>query len=747
MRHALAVLGLLVLASLPASAASYYFSDCGCDPAGTAKQADACNRPTLADAYCAGDFSDSGTFYCGKTCGGFPPICLDACTGATAVATFNCGGAIPNGGQLANPWCLAPESLPNGTVVSTRNSFAAMQDGGAGSNLTTELAAGDTVNLCAGYCDGQGSATWYIQPGVKTCVGGSNAGATCSTGGDCNSGSCVLTTFLGVRNAGTDSSHQITIQPYPGETVALVGDSNHNGIWDSGEVVSWMKGNTTAPNVIPNWWKFEGDPNNTGTTHLSFGKVNGSTTPAMFDVAGNFAGLGNFTMHGVEVYGDVPAIWNGADFGGVQGSCNSGDGAYTLHFDNMNTGTVSITNNYFHDICGILNRLNRNNTIAMPTASVFKFDNNRVVNVGSVSSSNVFSIRGQYDASTTAEVIGNTITDSGGITFRDNYQHVTVTDNTIKMTGRIINGTNEVAIAFRNEDAGPNCTQTCSISGDDCGNIGACAGGAGSCTGPADCSMDDIYVARNLILGAAHVAYAQPALPNPGDIITGINITGYYNHGGATAYPTRFVIENNMIGYQQERVDGSQCGSLGGAGIYWQSPTTGGVIRNNTLYKNSHPAILCNGPVAFTDNIVAAGGNPVILNAGATASTIQYNDLYGPSTILNNNGTTYACAAAATIGTGDICSAPIFATCDNTTYCSTISGAPSTWDLHLSGAQACVDAGASCSCLDFESQARPGVCTTTVPTCDIGADEWFSSFTANPSFILLPLPPPSSAAR
>src|SRR3972149_4614872 len=136
---------------------------------------------------------------------------------ATDYYFSDCAG--PGGaGTIGDPWCV----IPTGETI--KKSVAVLSDGAG-----TEFVAGDTAYVCAGTCDGTGSATYYVQ-------------------------SSVSTTWLRPRMAGT-AGNLISIKIYPGEFVTISGDSNGNNTYQSGTDVDFFMDNTTTN---PNYWTIDG---------------------------------------------------------------------------------------------------------------------------------------------------------------------------------------------------------------------------------------------------------------------------------------------------------------------------------------------------------------------------------------------------------------------------------------------------------------------------------------------------------
>lgn len=158
----------LVLAPSLARAANYYFSDCLWKPG---------SPMNYHGDWCEASSAGTNCYSCTD-----PPNAVCAAIPCPFICPL-----FANPGTLNDPFCLAPTSLQG----DTRFSVALLSDGVDSGPYNSEFVAGDTAYLCAGACDGTGSATYYLQP---------------SSG----------TTWLYPRVAGT-AGNPVSIKIYPGE--------------------------------------------------------------------------------------------------------------------------------------------------------------------------------------------------------------------------------------------------------------------------------------------------------------------------------------------------------------------------------------------------------------------------------------------------------------------------------------------------------------------------------------------------
>ena len=288
------------------------------------------------------------------------------------------GGA----GTLINPWCLDPEG------AGRNDSFRVVSDGGTGA-ITKELAPGDTVYLCAGPCDGQGSAVYHLSPPV--------------TG----------SAFIQPRASGVAGS-PITIRSYPGETVTLTGDTNGDGVADPTEPDKFLDGTGNGANRA--WWVWQDliwDRWKTIVFYINDGASHWTFTNIEVKHLGHPDGTA------------LPYFWNDVDMYdacGGGGVCQNGVNAYVFKVQ-RSTGLILIQNSRFHHICGFVHRDTVNDDL---TASLLMV-NNEYYNLGVVSNDFI-------GRNTTYR--GNNIHDVfDGIGIEENMKDVVVEDNIVSCPG------------------------------------------------------------------------------------------------------------------------------------------------------------------------------------------------------------------------------------------------------------------------------------------------------------------------
>jgi len=615
-------------------------------------------------------------------------VILLVSTGARAAGYYFSDCAGPGGsGTLADPWCVIP------TGSATPISMAILADGTNSPPANPELAAGDTVFLCAGPCDGQGSGTYRVAP-VASRV------------------------WFAPRASGTAAS-PIRIRPYCSstacETVAFSGDTNGNGIYDSGVDCATLMADL---NGARNYYVIDGDPDNTGAPHLIFERSGGD----MFDFSYSSPGIRNWTWNGLEVRYVNSAMWSGGDYGPV---CPTGD--YAFHLDNMAGGPVTISRNVIHHVCQVVLRLNNN----YAAGNDFQFINNTVYNVGAVSDNNNFT---GMNSGASQTIEGNRIWDTvGGIVIGNNLQHVRIQDNVISCVG-----THQVydlgcAYGIRIFDGdSPYCTS---------------------------CWTDDIIVRRNTIYGLLNPVGS----PTKGNMNAGIIWTATNQNG---TFPTNAIIENNMIWGIHPRYTGpdeSSVDNIGKGGISVRTATEGLIVQNNTVYNSTYPVILSGAPasvqIAFRNNLIVRGDrfgtghNPEIYAfSSASGSVFERNNINPDGlsgAVVSLGGSPYDCSSVT--GTFNNAQNRIGNDCQSARFVN-VSGPRSTWNLDLSGAQYAVDHSCAGPATPFACSNASRLATEDIHrdprflglAPDIGADEYAGTSTApTASLTLTPIPPQS----
>jgi len=656
--HGLLAFGLFVGPGA-AWGADHYFSDCGCTAS------DAC-RQALCDV-------NPGASGCGM---------------------------MPVRGTRENPWCLDP----GGDGV--KESFDYLMDGSA-----PELAPGDTVRLCAGACDGAGTATWWLQ----THVGWPSSNAAC-TG--------AYRVVFDMEVSGT-AAQPITITPYcvgsSCETVVLSGDSNNDGIFNPGvdadRFVSDIDCDGSTYVGGHGYYKWLGDPDGDHAPNLVIEKVD-------FYVFGLQQNAPGWVIDGLELrymsgrfFGPLSP---GSDGAGQVG-CTNNEGERGTAFNvSRNTASISMTNNIIHHGCFAalrpINNCAGNNQSCVGGQTSMIFSDNTIYNMGAI-------INGHQGRNWV--ITGNRAWDNfDGIGIEEQVTNVLVEDNRLSCMGQYM--VNLVGSAWK-------CRAAIYVSDGDNPPSDGCAdaGGAGGL-----CTARDIRIRRNRIFGKS---YSGELSQGRGFLLGGI---AFYAHNSTGDLGTS-VIENNMIWHVQQ-ADDCTSGNFyalapndvreAGLGVY-SSDTL--VIQNNTVYDTACWGLMIGGGShVVRDNLVQqsvrhADGSDlpeVLLMSDALGSTFMNNNLSpgtGTGTVVrvcDSTGvcsTSYACSQiSGSFGSGNKCLTTAFVR---------TSGGREDWDLHLgNGDTANLDGGVASVAEDIDRQTRVGL-------PDIGADERNTQDTSAPA--------------
>lgn len=714
----------------PALATDYYFSDCFYSPL------DSSTSGYRSGSFCDQAAADSAFGSVCKTCyGTFPNVyCLDRADCVLGAVTNPCDFA-PAPGSIDNPFCLDP----GGDQVPS--SFAHLSDGGTGA-LTTELAAGDNVYVCAGRCDGRGSATYYLAKSIKYSMDYNN-------GVLCNNRTADV--FLSPRVSGGGSGTPITIKPYCNgngcETVTLSPDTNANGQYDAGEPTVFIANGGDGKPVgqpggdgldgLPDlaWWTIDGDPMNTGTRYLKFDRWGGGTGAAviMMDCTDPGGGDGNnsdgpndFSILNTEWNHIGAASWPTDVIGGPSGAChenqNTGEwpgGGYWFKLNDAG-GPITARGNLIQNACAMITRWNNN----PDAAAVLTFDNNRVINVYTVSNDHDFN--GPFPSQSTYNYTNNYVEDMvGGFSGENNVRNWNVVGNTIFCTGA------------RPMKYGDRCETAISVNDGDTPMCGHCYdGNSSNNSGNPDCVDDTpctglgmtcpVCYADNINISKNTVAYLKQGTNKMQGAIR------FEASRGAGAF-TSAKIENNIVYGVEHKY---QLNDETGTAIYVNSRSAGLMVRNNTLYFNQQGLVVIQPAITIESNIFArsnssTGGNKpeLVLRSGAAASTVRNNDLYDwgeGGTVATVNASNWTCGQiAANLGTNNVCLPTSFKLCDaSSPRCATTSSVRKDWNLRLAtGIQASVDtgfSGGSPATEDIDSEPRP-----YGPVNDMGADEFW----------------------
>ena len=700
MRRFLIILTLLGISALAdrvgAVPSTYFFSDCGCTAAAACRLADCDINPGN-------------------------PGC----------------GSPPARGTIGNPWCLNPEASGG-----DKSSFDAMMDGGTGTTLKTELAAGDTVYLCAGPCDYQGTATWYLQAHDSPKADGS----------DCTGRRAVFD---------YEVDGPIIITPLGGENVVLSGDANGNNVYDVGEATHFV---STAD--------CDGVTNPTFSSHSGYSWIGGHALT--IEKFGTFAfynvnTTGDNLYEGMEIrYGNsgtgAQEFWQctgndcdnlGTDdgLGSPSIACTTNDsGAFGVH--GLSGGTITIRDNVVHHICFAAFRTNGNcNTTLIGGATqttgctsgitALNIIDNRGWNVGAIYNSH--QVRN-------VTIRGNYFTDvNSGIGLEEQNTNIVVDGNTIGTLGLYditagsgtFFGKGTYAIGVNDGDGPPSdgCyDQVCSGSSNNgalCTTVANCIDDgvdpASRCGGQEGvCTTHNIQITRNKIFGYSNhdSNYALRQSYIMGGIYwkahnTDVSLEGTTHDGFDDLGDSR--IENNMIWYTQDS-DGNF--NVEEASLAVSAPDSV-VVRNNTVYNGNKTYLdgashTFDGNLIVKSNQVFAGNLPeLVVTASAIGSSVHGNNLNDAGdggTVASINGSNLTCAQVnSTPGLGlasgstNICAASTFVN---------IAGAKSTWDLHLLAADSAnVNVAQSGPTDDIDGESRPSPLTGIALPFDRGADE------------------------
>lgn len=530
-------------------------------------------------------------------------------------------------GDIGTPYCVDP--LSNGI----NQSFGFLMDGAG-----LELAAGDTVYLCAGACDGLGTGTYLLETTTQ------------------DRRRTPEDVVIAPRVSGT-ATNPITITVYCDngncETVILSGDSNGDGLVGDGtdHIVCNDVIDVVSAFNRP-YYSWLGDPNGDGAPNLIFEK----TEKQIFHIT---EGAQNWIIDGIEFrrthkqhLWDDGNLWipglgtNGCD------QFSSGQRGYAIHAGEITT-TLTITNNLFHHLCGFALRITNN-----PFAGSILIDNNEFYNIHSAA--NDFN-------SQNVTYSNNYLHDTSGISVESRMRHVAVEDNLITCPG-------DWVLLDPGRTGGARCIGGISVDG---------TGGAGG----NQFENYDIALRRNTIWGTLDVegtgAMNQPIVWNSARCGDTADFTC-----PDQANPL-FLIENNMI-WRQKKGDG---GRWKRAGISVDnSPSAGNfiIIQYNSIYDTNRYGIsLRDGTHLVRGNLIvdAALEGEIRLTAESVASVFEDNNIHpgsggGDLVCISNQddatcNTTYDCAGIGGFGTRNICQQSTFVN---------VAGGPDTWDLHLADA-------------------------------------------------------------
>ena len=615
------------------------------------------------------------------------------CTGnpLTCETVITCDCATGGSGTVSDPYCLDPGN------DGLAESFDYVMDG-----ISPDVGPGDNIFLCAGACDGVGTAMYRPENHDNTSVS-------------------VFPKTDVLFDPVTDgtASQPITIQPYctgnplTCETVIISGDTNANNTYDPGTDAQAIFFNVDAATCCTNpkgsggkdHYHVFGDPDGDGTPNLIFEKARGH---AFF----NGEGGNGWIIDGLEIR------FIGAEFfqnplpgsGGIGDvGCNSGVfSSYAFYVGRMGgpqgPANITIRNNKIHSICHVAVRSLENCGLTggndcTDGQGEMLVENNEFYNMEAVANGHQgrnWTFRGNYAHDT-----------NSGIGVEEQVFNVLIEDNTLACLGE-----------YKLDDDFK-CRKQIAIGDGDAPPSNGC-GDAGTNSGSGLCTARDIIIRRNKVFGAS---YLNEPGNGKGYLRGGIVVTAHNSTGdlGNT------VIENNMVWNIKPRFSCKLSSISGGRGDVNESPigintSDRVIVQNNTVYDAACWGILVGGTNhIIRNNLIVESRNQGTLSdlpelmvlADAAGSTLEYNNMhYGSQAdpVLQIGETTYNCADTFP-GVGNFCTA--------TTFMNT-NGPKDTWDLHLIATDI-VNQDSGTSAVggvtdDIDKQSRLGL-------VDVGADE------------------------
>jgi len=592
--------------------------------------------------------------------------------GVSASTYYFSDCATGGSGTQPDPYCLDPAG------DGVKDSFRYLADG-----VAPELAAGDTVFLCAGACDGIGTATYGIQG-----IAGNLTALGCSS----NPGRSAFFP----RVAGTQSN-PITIAGYPGETVVLSGDTNNNGVRDTGtdldHVISTCSTSSTQSGYGARPWYVIKDV----TMEKTIGAV------LQLAQAPN-----DWVVDHLEIRrAGSQGMWDGLDLA-LDASCDNNNGnGYALLLKWVTT-RFTFSNNKIHHLCGFGTRITDN------------LDAQQINIVGN-EIYNCLSATNDY-ANTNIVYRGNYIHDCyHGIAVENMMHNITIEDNRVSCEGiyktRSSGSCGIGILATRGDTPGPpnhvGDTSNLTIRRNKVWAVHKSSEGVAGwfqagilweagcvasdpCSGPGG-GPGTYLVENNFVWNVETSAWCCGDAEQSAIIINSTNPVTVQNNTVYGSGRWLLSLNNGTGGYSQ-------------GGGYSSTPVVNHIVRNNLLIET----LGSEGVVMRLTGAVAGSTirNNNILDSTPAKVVARYDCYHGCASVES-----WSCAAlnGGALGTNNKCTSTTF---------TSVSGPVPEWNLHLIGSDSVnKDAGTPGPIDDIDLQKR------WAPV-DIGADEQSTDTTA-----------------
>lgn len=634
-------------------------------------------------------------------------------------------------GTVGDPYCLNPDG------DAKNESFAYISDG-----TGAEVAAGETIYLCAGACDHAGTTITDVAHDYSSWVMDDLFVA------DCGNSNNSKTLFI-PRVSGTEAN-PITVRNYPGEVIAITGDLNNDNAYTQDTDADCF----AVGDAARSWWIWYGSDVGTATDGTQKGLQFIKFQKVGFEMR---VGAPNWTWEGIRFDKYGWWTWANADLSvpptkGI-GTVGCGGNHSVDAEDQMairilqNSGPTTITNSHFERTCRMAIRYINNPD---PLASL-------VVSCNTSNDTDHF-----FDAwsAKNLTITGNHIDDSDvGIAADNRVENVVITDNVIRCTGR---RAPSVASYFGRCDygitvdtgtfsLGGNCPTQATINGSQRNILVArnTVWSSTDCTALCPgCTLNDCLSQSSC---ASACTYKYLGRMTGGMVIAPTCETGTHGScsGAFDCTDIATTVENNFI-YGQYTIFSSSTAELkkGGLDIMSNRPVT---VQNNTIYRGNR-GIQVNGTtvsgvtnydvnhIVKNNTIIETNREGIVLfpTGGGTGSGINYNNVR-PTASLGlppyaqcSAITALACNAGAlgnqktcttwpNFGVGNKCQPAVFVN---------PSVDPFFTDLHLAEVDTNNrNAGTAGALEDFDHDLRPVESVT-----DMGADEAGINFFTDSGF-------------